>query len=95
MDNKNYSQITLTDFGIREPLEKGRYLYEEDLSRPDQVDWLGFGPGSISLIVDKNFEHGVKMMTPSDIESFKNSQSTNQIPWTSSFIYEPGDDIFS
>ena len=91
MADAGYEAVTLTDFKKKRSGIKGSYQYEEDLRRPENVDWLGLGPYAISVFSNFGFPLGIKLMNPSNLDEYVKRQEAKGTAWDRFFCYDSAD----
>ena len=86
---KGFTQITLTDFK-KDDSPSGDYYYEQHLRHPENYDWIGCGPGGISLISNFAQKNGIKIMNPVSSSDYIYAQK-REFPYKKAFVYKKED----
>jgi oxygen-independent coproporphyrinogen-3 oxidase len=83
-----FRQTTLTNLE-REALAstEDRFLYEELVLSPDRYDWLGFGPGAISVLLDAKLDRGLKLLNTETAADYIATVGTGAPSWSRYFSY--------
>lgn len=92
-----FQATSVVDFQKQGSGEASRFRYAEALRFPERVDWLGLGPGGVSLLTDPPFRSGYTFLNPTSTQSYIHSVQRAQSSrvekaiWTHFFQHAPED----